>query len=318
MSLGSLVLRFRQRFRHGLRVSYWRDVVRPRILRTRPVIESGDGKCEIHVMTCAADWLNLMWAVKSFYWASGRKYSLCIHDDGSLMPEHVEILTHHFPASRIVRRSDADDALGKTLAAYPRCESFRKTNVLAPKVFDFPAFLGGERMLLLDSDLLFFGEPVALLRAVEDGKYRTNLFNADCDSAYTVEPDAVKSLAALELKPRINSGLALIHRDSLRLEWIEEFLALPGILDGHFWRIEQTIYALCSSRYGVELLPPEYQVKLTKGLAGLPCRHYVGAIRHWMYGEGLPQLVRRGMLRDLRNGSSGGGVSGNAIKTGRE
>jgi hypothetical protein len=51
----------------------------------------------------------------------------------------------------------------------------------------------------------------------------------------------------------MNSGLGLTHRDSIR--WDEEFLALPDILNGHFWRIEQTPFALCSSRHGVELLP---------------------------------------------------------------
>jgi hypothetical protein len=94
----------------------------------------------------------------------------------------------------------------------------------------------------------------------------------------------------------VNSGLGLIHRDSIRLDWIEEFLALPGILDGHFWRIEQTIYALCSSRFGVELLPAEYMVSLEKGLKNKPFRHYIGLIRHLMYQEGMAQLVRQGLL----------------------
>ena len=42
MSLGSIVLRLHQKFGHGLRVAYWRDVVRPRILRSRPVPDTTD------------------------------------------------------------------------------------------------------------------------------------------------------------------------------------------------------------------------------------------------------------------------------------
>ncbi len=98
---------------------------------------------------------------------------------------------------------------------------------------------------------------------------------------------------------RFNSGLGLIQRDSLRLDWIEEFLGVPGIL-GHFWRIEQTLFALCSSRFGVELLPPEYDVYLARGLGNRPSRHYVGAIRHLMYREGMPRLVRQGLLERSR------------------
>jgi hypothetical protein len=82
----------------------------------------------------------------------------------------------------------------------------------------------------------------------------------------------------------------------MQLDWIEEFLALPGIRDGHFWRIEQTIYVLCSSRHGVELLPDDYAVYLEPGLARRPVRHYVGAIRHLMYREGIARLARVGLL----------------------
>ena len=84
MGIGALCLTVRQSLRHGLRVAYWRDVVRPRILQTRPVTGTTDGTCEIHALTSADDWLNLIWALKSFYHASSRNYRLCIHEDGSL------------------------------------------------------------------------------------------------------------------------------------------------------------------------------------------------------------------------------------------
>jgi hypothetical protein len=299
MSIGSLILRVRQKFGHGLRVAYWRDVVRPRILRTRAVTDTTDTICEVHAMTSQVDWLNLIWALKSFYWASRRRYALCIHDDGSLAPNQMETLQNHFPKARIVDRRSADDRMRGSLAGYPRCLQFRDTNLLAPKVFDFVAYLEADRMLLLDSDVLFFTEPKALTSAIENSDYAKNLFNADDRSSYTVEPSTAKNHAGVELRPLINSGLALIHRPSMRWDWIEEFLLLSGILEGHFWRIEQTLYALCSSRFGVELLPREYQVRLDKGLGASPCRHYVGAIRHWMYGEGLRHLVKQGMLKDL-------------------
>jgi hypothetical protein len=281
-----MLLRFRQKFQYGLRVAYWRDVVRPRILRTSPIRETDNATCEIHVLTSNADWLNLIWALKSFYWASGRRYALCIHDDGTLQPSDVAILKSHFPKARLIERKAADQRVHEALADHPRCWQFRQTNLLAPKVFDFPVYLESKRMLLLDSDVLFFSEPKALLDVIENADYAKNCFNSDISSSYTVEPE-------------INSGLALIHGSSLRFDWIEEFLQMPGILQGHFWRIEQTLYALCSSKFGVELLPSEYSVRLGPCNLSLPCRHYVGAIRHLMYGEGIRHLVKVGMLKAL-------------------
>ncbi|MBD2028220.1 hypothetical protein H6F80_28070, partial [Leptolyngbya sp. FACHB-711] len=176
---------------------------------------------------------------------------------------------------------------------------FRKTNHLAPKVFDFASYLESDRMLLLDSDILFFREPTALLQRIEDPNYLLNTVNGDVKSAYTVDPAIVGEKCNIEVIDRFNSGLGLIHKASINLIWVEEFLSLPDIL-GHFWRIEQTLYALFSSKYGVELLPDEYSVNLAEGLKDLPCRHYVGAIRHLMYGEGIQQLVQQEFLKALK------------------
>jgi alpha-N-acetylglucosamine transferase len=160
------------------------------------------------------------------------------------------------------------------------------------------AYLESDRMLLLDSDVLFFQKPVDLLDRIENPDYRFNVVNRDLASAYTVNPDTVKTLLGVDLVARFNSGLGLIHKSSLSFDWVEEFLSLPNII-GHFWLIEQTLYALCSSKFGVEFLPNPYNVRLDKGINGSPSRHYVGRIRHLMYGEGISHLVRHGFLKEL-------------------
>jgi hypothetical protein len=294
---GALRLKLNQKFEHGLRVAWFRDVVRPRILNTPPIADTSDRRFEIHVLTSQHDWLNLIWALKSFYAASGRRYALCIHEDGTLDPFALSSLQRHFPTARIIRRQEADQRLAHELREFPRCLQFRKANLLALKVFDFIALLQADRMVLFDSDLLFFDEPTAYLSRLEEGNYRLNAFNADCESAYTVDAEAVRARLGYELLARVNSGFGIVHRDSIKLEWIEEFLALPGLTEGHFWRIEQTLYALCSSRYGAELPPQEYEVSLQAGVPPRIFRHYVGAIRHLMYEEGIAHLVQDGFLK---------------------
>lgn len=298
MSLGAIALEFRQRYEYGFTVAHFRDAVRPRILKTRPIYDTTDKTCEIHVYTSAKDWLNLMWALKSFYRASERHYALCIHDDGTLSEENTLTLRQHFPQARVIGRKVADSYVLPRLTHYPRCLDFRRTNHLSPKVFDFSMYLESDRMLLLDSDVLFFEEPIALLKRIEDPNYQLNTVNGDTASAFTVDPSVVKTQCGFDVVERFNSGLGLIHKPSINLDWIEEFLELPGII-GHFWRIEQTLYALFSSKFGTELLPSAYDVHLEGGIGGSPSRHYVGAIRHLMYGEGMQRLVKDGFLKDL-------------------
>lgn len=295
-ALGALKLAVDDAIKHGPKGIWYRDVVRQRILASPPIEGTVDEQCEIHVLTSARDWLNLVWTLKSFYVASGRRYALCIHEDGSLDAAALGHLERNFPDARIIRRKHADALAEETLRDFPLSLKFRQSNLLAPKVFDFLAFLDSDRMAVFDSDLLFFAEPTAYIARIEDPAYVLNTFNADIADAYAVDRDIAAPLIGHDVAARFNSGLGLAHRNSLRLDWIEEFLALPGILDGHFWRMEQTIYALCSSRYGVELLPREYDLSLEPGIQGRPFRHYIGAIRHLMYSEGMANLSRRGLL----------------------
>lgn len=292
---GRLLLWVRQKFSHGLRVAYYRDVVRLQILETAPVKGLTDTRCEIHVLTSQQDWLNLVWTLKSFYSVSGRKYRLCIHDDGSLDGEAKRQLSQHFPNARLIERVAADHDVLPSLDQYPRCRAFRQMNHLSPKLFDFRYYLQSDRMMLLDSDVLFFAEPSEFLRRVESREYRNNTVNGDSESAYTIDAESAMKHCGVNLIACFNSGMGLIHAESLNVRWIEEFLAIPGIL-GHFWRIEQTLYALLSSRFGVELLPTEYTLSLAPHIGNRPFRHYVGCIRHLMYREGMRELARRGLL----------------------
>ncbi len=193
MSPGGLLLRFRQWSRHGLVTAYYRDVVRPRILSTAPIRGTTDRRCELHVLTSRKDWLNLIWSLKSFYRFSQRGYSLCIHEDGTVPQEGLRQLRHHFPEARLVLRANADERAERELRQYPRSMEFRRTNLLAPKVFDFVSYLESERMLLFDSDLLFFDAPRELLRRIDDPSYSMNSVNEDVATAYTVDPRTAAS-----------------------------------------------------------------------------------------------------------------------------
>ena len=297
---GALLLRARQKLAHGPRVSFWRELYRPRILHTPGVRDLDDDRCEIHVLTSGQDWLNAIWTLKSFYAYSGCRYRLCIHDDGSLAKQQAECLRTHFPDSRHIAKQEADETAQERLRKHPRCLSFRQSNHLAPKVFDFLFYLDSPRLMLMDSDVLFFDRPVRLLECAETDDCPKNKVNRDVASAYTTTPDLVRERTGIELITGFNSGLGILHAASLKLDWFEEFLGLPGI-EGHFWRIEQTLLALVSSRFGVELLPPEYDVFLKGDLGDRCSRHYVGSIRHLFYGEGIRRLHEQGFFKTLEH-----------------
>ena len=296
MSLGSFLLKLRMTYGDGLRVHRFRDRLRPRILETAPIDGIGrDTAAEIHVLTREDDWLNLVWTLKSFYLVTGRRYPLCVHDDGTMSAEATEQLHAHFPGMRLIGTAKSDEEVVAVLEDYPLCQVFRRQFKLARKVFDFIHYLDHERMLLIDSDVLFFKPPEVLLERIENPDYRFNSLNRDISTSYTVEAETVRAYLKIEMEERVNSGLGLIHRDSMPFARIEDLLTVPGVI-GHYWRIEQTIYALCGMLHGYEALPPDYDVYRGAGLGDRASRHYVGEIRRLFYEEGIARLLDDGTV----------------------
>lgn len=296
---GRLVYLLKTKFQGGPRVACYRDFVRPWILHTAPIAHTDDPACEIHVLTSADDWLNLLWALKTFYSWSRCRFALCIHDDGTLPAKALAHLRAAFPAARLISRAEADAQVGPLLADFPRCRALRARNRFTLKLFDFHAALAADRMLLLDSDILFFRRPDTLLALIADPECRHNSLNRDWRYGYSFASEDAQPPLDCPLPPLINYGLGLVHRGSAPLAWIEEFLALPGICETECV-IEQTLAALCSARFGYRMLPAEYDVHMGARRPDAPSRHYCGPLRPLMYGEGIRDLVRGGFLKTLR------------------
>lgn len=283
----------RRFFAGGPLAIYHREVTRKQILKSVPVETADSGIAEIHLLTGAADWLNGIWALKSFYQVSEVKFPLVVHDDGSLSTKARAALSSHFPGARVISRAEADADIGALLAKHPRCWSFRQTNYLAQKVFDLEYYLKSPRMLLFDSDLLFFHRPHALMEKLMDPYYRLNSVNRNWDNyGYALSQAAMRERHNVDVCDAFNSGLGVIHKGVMHVDWIEKWLSDEELRTGHHHRIEQTLIAMCCCKSGCELLPSEYDVYAGPTDYSKPVRHYIRPVRPLMYKEGMSFLSR--------------------------
>lgn len=292
MTPGRALYLTRRFLRHGIRGAWHREVTLSRVFSQPPITGLTDDSCEIHVLTSAEDWIMLLWALRTFYRTSRANYRLCVHEDGTLPPAAWNRLHGQFPDARIISRSDADHRMAAALRDAPRCAEYRRKHPLLLKTFDFQVFLQSERLLLLDSDILFFSRPDALLARLNDPSYRRNTLNRDWAYGYSVTPEELARHGLAQVEPFINSGLGLLHAGSIRLEWCEDYFARLPSLPSHPHRIEQTLIALCSARFGHEFLPAEFDV-YEGGTDFSRCsRHFSGPFRRRLYSEGLPWIWR--------------------------
>jgi hypothetical protein len=284
--------------REGVRRAWRRRTIQRQILDTPPIPTGSVGRVEVRALTWRRDCIDLIWALKSFYHFSAVKYPLYIHD-GGLAPGQLNLLHTHFPAARIIESITADQCVRIELErrGLTRCLAYRHKNVTTRKLFDFFLLSEADYVISIDSDIVFFRRPELL--CVPPEGIPKNRYNRDESNWYSMSLDELEANFGIRPPERINSGLSVIRRESIDVEAIELWLAHPKLFADR-WVTEQTLHALCSTVYGVELLPGTYRVSTGLGLPpGTVCKHYPGFFRPFQYEEGMAQLISTGFLKAL-------------------
>lgn len=261
-----------------------------RVLETRPSPPAAPGlPYTIHSLLCRRDLPMGICSAKSFNLAAGLALPWVFHDDGSLQPRDIARLEHHFPGCRVVTRAEADRHMAQNLAPYPETARARQQYVMMLKLADLYYFSDKERILYVDSDILFFRNPSQLLN-IRAG----NFFNRDIKSHYLYPEPDLRRFTGIGVKGSINAGLSSLDRSHLHPAGVEALLRAIPLREGLiFHRIEQTLVALLASSQGrrVDHLEAPYDVSLTKPVHDAVCKHYVGAIRPQFELEGLRFLL---------------------------
>jgi hypothetical protein len=247
------------------------------------------------------DYLNGLWATKTFYAASGVDWPLYWHQGGPLSERAVSRLHEHFPNSRLIRTDEADKYVTDKLlsAGLVNCQEGRSKAFMLRKFIDPILFGRADYLLLLDTDVLFFSRPNEILDAVA-GQADVSLYNRDRGYWYNITADSARARYGIDLVPEINAGLGLIRRAGIDLDLVDQFLADPEIY-AEPWLTEQTVHALLASKYGVRHLSEMYGLSTGTGLTtsngrSLVSKHYPGHPHVNMYREGIPHVLTSGLL----------------------
>jgi hypothetical protein len=291
MTPGRLWWLTKRDWQRGFKASFQAHFVAPKIFEWRHPNFTTTNPVPLHVLTSEEDHVLSAWMLASWIHFTGCAWNIVLHDDGTLQPPSRDALRRTFPGIKIISRADADQAMKKILQSHPRCADYRQEHPLGLKIFDMAALEEGDRYIVVDSDVLFFRKPGAILNWCANDR-SGSYFNADVAEASPVSSGEAADRLGVKLWQRVNSGICLLQRRIIDLNFCERCLAETTLLQGKIWRIEQTLFALCASHAGEGgLLPPEYEVSL--GFSASPnavARHYVGAVRHLFYGEGMARL----------------------------
>lgn len=283
----------RRDWRRGIGATVGDRIFAPRIWRWRNPHAAAPTEAMPVAVVLGRDHLTMAaWMLASWSHATGRNWRIALHDDGSLPEDTGQRFRALGFDLTVVKRSEADALVIPALEPFPQCRAYRKRVPLALKIFDVPLLQVEPRILLLDPDVLFFARPAEILGWVDRADDDSCWFNADVAEASAVSAEEARDRLAVSLWPRVNSGLCLLTRAAIDPAFCERVMGETSILKGHFWRVEQTLFALCASRWARGgLLPGTYEVSLGRHAApGCIARHYVGAVRDRFYAEGIARL----------------------------
>jgi hypothetical protein len=270
--------------REGFLRAYRRWRLSNKILKSPPVHTDRTGDTELHLLCYRNDYLSAIWALKTFYRCAEVSVPLLIHVQGDPTSRMLRRLREHFPNARVITQAEADAAVIPQLEqrGLKRLVTARAANHYMLKLTDFLLLGDAPNLITLDSDVLFFRNPIAFLAPTDK-----HLFQRDPQSTYVIE-----TAFGIEIAPCINVGMMHFRRDSISLARCDEYLSAFPKLEG--W-LEQTLYALhASERKNVEYLSNEYLISLDRGAdySKLVARHYAGPSRPLWHEEGIPYVLR--------------------------
>lgn len=233
---------------------------------------------EVWFLTGKKYWYQTAFCFRSLEITAGPGVSPVFVDDGSFDAGLKNECKRIFPGCRIVDRDDIAARLDGFLPEkkFPALRRQRLSYFHLRKLTDVHAGLDGWR-LVLDSDMLFFRRPDALLAWLQAPDRPIHM--QDVQNAYGYPMDSLATLASRPLPQHLNVGVCGLKSDGIDWERLEFFCSRLLAQHGTSYYLEQALVALLLA--GVETLRlPEKDYLLMPNEN--ECRHPSAALHHYV------------------------------------
>jgi hypothetical protein len=146
--------------------------------------------------------------------------SVVVHDDGSLTTKDIATIKRHIEGIKVIRRCDADKAVGELLAPFPKTTAYRAKIINSLELTDHALLAGQEKIIITNSDILF-------LRRPDDVIHWIALDNGEVLCCYEDEPyqqAAFLSRTKSSFPPHLTLALVCLFKNIIDPGGIEELL----------------------------------------------------------------------------------------------
>lgn len=269
---------------------YYRYIVAPKIFSIarsleRPVTH---GELSIHMLTCHRDILLALWSLASFYHVSSVIGTLTIHDDGTLTKNDRARIMKLFPHAHIEPVADFMRLHGSILDAYPTLKKFRETykKFQSKKLIDVFALRKGRIVLFLDSDLLWFKDPVDIATAVQGGARDISYMMSN--GIERVHVTFTDGSTTSDHVAECNSGVTLFHERNFSFDALASYVERCDYMGRKF--TDQACFG--SILKNVTILPRDRYFIKGQITDETIMRHYTGPSREKFFFYGVNRIYK--------------------------
>jgi len=246
------------------------------VLPPRPVPAHDAPK--VHFLTGKRFWYQTAFCCWSLCHHAGREFAPVFIDDGTFDDGLRAEATRLFPGTKFLSATECEARLDVHLPVekFPALRGQRRSYLHLRKLTDAHAGHDGWR-LVLDSDMLFFRRPDALLAWLAAPDRPVHML--DFQNAYGYPEATLVALAGRPLPEHLNVGICGLRSDTVDWEKLEFWCARLLEQHGTSYYLEQALCALLlADSHPLRLPTADYLIMPTES----ECRAPTAALHHYV------------------------------------
>ncbi|RZK40079.1 MAG: glycosyl transferase [Pedobacter sp.] len=224
-------------------------------LELKPVISYPEG-LPVYFLTGEKYLYQTLFCITSLTRNTDEKFNFILIDDGSFNNALIEKVHKLLPNAHIRFNADTEAYLKKIMpeSAFKRIWEKRYTYPHIRKLTDVHVDNGKEWKLVLDSDMLFWSNPVELIEWLK--KPTAPIHMIDCEESYGYSNALMEDLSGSAIPKLLNVGVLGVKSATINWNEIESWIEQLEKKEGKTYYLEQALSAMIVAKQKCIALPP--------------------------------------------------------------
>ena len=246
-------------------------------LKLSPVLSNPIGPA-VYFLTGKNYLYQTLFCVQSLSKVTKTTFKMVLVDDGSFDYDLIQTIHRQLPGATIITQSAIEKNLDDILPDHLFAAMHQKRKVYPhiKKLMDIHT-LPGTWKLVLDSDMLFWANPEAIISWLKNP--RKPIYMQDCQNSYGYSKELMEELCGSTIPDLVNVGA--IGLNSTAIDWVKlnNWVKVLEEKEGTSYYLEQALTAMLLSETEAIILPgDEYIVNPDIGLIN----NKTGALHHYV------------------------------------